>query len=176
MKKYIFALMCAASMLFVSCNGGTDVSQVDVNTLDNTTVKCWEVTMTVNSLTTTQFAWMTERMLVEQLQFQVNMSKQANVEMKATYKQANANTEDACEELNKKEENKAGNYCWEITMTYQGYSETSHVWGTEEQVKAAMQVAKDQAAAQGITGIEYSYTRTNAANNADDCYDLDERE
>jgi hypothetical protein len=58
--------------------------------------------------------------------------------------------------------------CYKITVSYAGYSASSYVWGTGNDVSAA--VAETEAAyeAAGVDGVEISYAPTSKS--AGDCY------
>ena len=67
MKKFILsAVVLATALLFTSCE--KSIQNIDPSKLDNTTFKCWKVTMKVHGVTVTDYMWATERILVESLQ------------------------------------------------------------------------------------------------------------
>lgn len=99
MKKFFaFAVLAAMTLGLASCK--KDAMNVDPSTLDNTTNKCWHFTETATvygiKVSDDGYVWCTERQLVETLQ----MAKGTGV--KATYEQASASTEEACDKLNSK--------------------------------------------------------------------------
>lgn len=96
MKKTIFAVVAIMALLLPSCKKG--VKDIDLNTLDNTTNKCWEYTYEVKvmgiSATATNYVWGTERDCVAALQL---AAKATNGD--ASYKEVAGKDEDACYEL-----------------------------------------------------------------------------
>ena len=95
MKKTIFAAVAIMALLLPSCK--KDVKDIDLNTLDNTTNKCWEYTYEVKvkgiSATITNYIWGTERECVAVLKL---AAKGANG---ASYKEVAGKDADACYEL-----------------------------------------------------------------------------
>lgn len=96
MKKFFtLAVLAAMTLGLASCK--KDAMSVDPSTLDNTTLKCWHYTKTVTvygiKVSDDGYSWCTERQLVETLQ----IAKGTGV--KATYEQASASTEEACDKL-----------------------------------------------------------------------------
>lgn len=96
MKKTIFAVVAVMALLLPSCK--KDVKDIDLNTLDNTTNKCWEFTYEVKVMgisgTATNYIWGTERECVAALQL---AAKATNGD--ASYKEVAGKNEDACYEL-----------------------------------------------------------------------------
>ena len=99
MKKTIFAVVAIMALLLPSCK--KDVKDIDLNTLDNTTNKCWEYTYEVKakgiSATITNYIWGTERECVAVLQLAAKGANGA-----ASYKEVAGKDADACYELIKK--------------------------------------------------------------------------
>ena len=94
MKKLMFALMCVVAMTLASC-GGNDPVNKRLEDCDNTVYRCWELTYTYMGASASSYTWCTEWQIVYVLQ-----ESQKNVPVgKYSYKEAPANTEEACEKL-----------------------------------------------------------------------------
>lgn len=94
MKKLYSALLCAAAaFVLVACNGSSDVKNINLDSLDDTTEKCWQCTCKAGWYSEDTFMWGTEREVV----FAMQHSEVVGV--KWSYKEASAKTEEACMEL-----------------------------------------------------------------------------
>lgn len=92
MKKTIFAVVAIMALLLPSCKKG--VKDIDLNTLDNTTNKCWEYTYKISVASVTEYIWGTERDCVAALQIATKLAGGD-----ASYKEVAGKNEDACYEL-----------------------------------------------------------------------------
>lgn len=97
----------------------------DYSNLDSTHYYCWEVTQSAYGMTKTTYHWQTEKVLV--MTFDL-------VNIDYTYKKADADDEDACDELNDSEEGEKA--CWKITLTMYGVTNVSYYWGYEAEAEA----------------------------------------
>ncbi|MCR4665322.1 MAG: hypothetical protein K5660_08160 [Paludibacteraceae bacterium] len=138
-------------------NGGKDDDEIDLNTLDNTTPKCWEVTVNYGVNTLTQYLWMTERELVETMQ----MTLKNNPYVTYTYKQAAANDVNSCTKLGGNNEgdnddedvddDNTPKFCWHITYAYNGIDMQEYMWDTEEDIK----IYAETFGVAGFTNVKY---------------------
>lgn len=94
MKKVLFAAIAAMTLLFSAC-GPKDVTNVDLNTLDNTINKCWKIVYTYSGISAASYVWCTERECVWTLQ----ESQKLVTIGKYTYEAAAASDEEACYKL-----------------------------------------------------------------------------
>ena len=97
----------------------------DYSNLDSTHYYCWEVTQSAYGMTKTTYHWQTEKVLV--MTFDL-------VNIDYTYKKADAEDEQACNEKEEKEEGEEA--CWKITLTMYGVSSVSYYWGYEAEAEA----------------------------------------
>ena len=152
-------------------NGGNDDPNhnIDPATLDNTTPKCWEVTVSYGSYSMTQFLWMTERALVESMQKQP---------LPFTYKQASANSEEACYQLGggnqgegegEEDQDDANSSCWKVTYTIYGMTFTEYMWDIEKVVSIYVQTLQKN----GMTDAKYEKS---SAKTEAECDALDDAE
>ena len=135
-------------------NGGKDDEEIDPNTLDNTTQKCWEVTVNYGSTTLTEYLWMTERELVVTMQATLK-----NTLFTFTYKQADANDASSCAKLGGNDE--GGNddeddedtphFCWHVTYYLYGVAMQEYMWETEEDIKTYAKIMETA----GGTNVKY---------------------
>lgn len=79
---------------YIFINGETenDITNIDLNTLDNIVYKCWEYTITAYGVSASSYIWATERQCVEALQRSVAY----NSNLKCTYKQASVYDAESC--------------------------------------------------------------------------------
>lgn len=85
------------ALALTSCEKlGNNIMDVDVNTLDNTTPKCWMYH--IKEFKETSYIWCTERELVELFQ-SYNASGSSN-KLTVTYEESPADDKDACEAKN----------------------------------------------------------------------------
>lgn len=91
MKKFILSVaLLATALTFTSCE--KSVQNVDASKLDNTTHKCWKVTMKVYGVKATDYIWATEQTLVKTLQ-----AEQEYAGIKSTYA-ATGKSKEQCED------------------------------------------------------------------------------
>ena len=124
----------------------------DYSKYDSVNYYCWEVTQSAYGMTKTTYHWQTEKVLV--MTFDL-------INIDYTYKKANADDEEACNELNGSEEGEEA--CWKITVSMYGVTSVSYYWGYEAEAEAQVS---------GVTsmGGSGSYERT-AADDADGCHE-----
>ena len=131
----------------------------DYDKFDNTTYKCWMVTQTAYGMDIVTYVWMTEREVNEYYD---------SMRIPYVYEPADANTEEACDEL--KENNKPGEgeeACWKITTSIMGQNSIEYTWGTEAEVQATVNAING-------TGLgTATYTKA-SANDPDSCEALND--
>lgn len=93
MKKVLLALLCIIGLAFAACTPRNDVANLDVNKLDNTVEKCWEITTTVGGYSESYHDWGTE--------YEIGLALKTAQEImgnfaKYSYKPSNAADEDSC--------------------------------------------------------------------------------
>ena len=117
------------------------------------------VTQTAYGLEVITFVWMTEREVNEYYD---------SMRIPYVYEPADANTEEACDEL--KENNKPGEgeeACWKITTSIMGQNSIEYTWGTEAEVQATVNAING-------TGLgTATYTKA-SANDPDSCEALND--
>ena len=184
MKKFLFALVCFAAMLFAGCKGGNDnnplkdgtkaseLTKEQIEKLDNTTEKCWHVveTITVSTYTETEewYDWCTEQEIAKAVKLAYDLEKIGQYEI--AYKEASANDDAACKKLDdavrggEDDNNPSGGgvkQCWEIwynaSVVYPHYT-LLYVWYTEEEVNFYI------ASLKANTGVDYQASKVDAAN------------
>ena len=97
MKKILFAIFAMFALALTSCEKlGNNIMDVDVNTLDNTTPKCWMYH--IKEFKETSYIWCTERELVEL--FQSYNARGSSNKLTVTYEESPADDKDACEAKN----------------------------------------------------------------------------
>jgi hypothetical protein len=97
MKKFLFAIIAVATFALTGCEkSGINVMDVDLNTLDNTTPKCW--VYHIKEVKETSYIWCTERELVEIFQGYNNSGTENSLTV--TYEESAADDQDACEAKN----------------------------------------------------------------------------
>lgn len=120
----------------------------DYSEYDDTVEKCWEVTASFGVMSVTEYAWMTERQLVQ--------AYDAAAGANYSYKLADAADKDACEALGdddpddpenpdnpdnpddpdpEKPQGEKG--CWLLSYTINGQTISAYQWMTEEEAKEA---------------------------------------
>ena len=160
MKKLFYALLVLAGVTMFTACGNEKPNEIDLSKLDNTTNKCWQLTVKVGTQSEVSYVWGTEYMVGLAVE-----ATRKKVGDKATisYKEADAKDEDACERLNPDYEEEA---CWKITYGSAAFSQTVYMWDDEEDVKAFIAVYT----AQGMTA---SYEKADAKDE-DACEKLNE--
>lgn len=127
----------------------------DYSEYDDTTAKCWEVTVSVMGSTATSYVWCTERALVQSYD---------SMGYNYSYIVADANDEDACSELGQDTHpgETGEESCWLVSTTFNGYTETAYMWETEETIQRYVS---------GVTsaGGSASYQKSDASDR-DACY------
>lgn len=102
------ALMCVAALAFASCGGKTSISDpnsIDLSKYDkNADPCCWEITMAYSegsvSDTETGYTWSNEYEVAAMLKLELAAASiLPGVKVTASWKKADANTEEACFEL-----------------------------------------------------------------------------
>ncbi len=97
MKKILFAIFTVVTLVLTSCEKlNTNVMDVDLNSLDNTTPKCWMYH--IKEFKQTSYMWCTERELVEVFQSYNNSGTENKLTV--TYEESPANNKEACEAKN----------------------------------------------------------------------------
>ena len=136
-----------------------DPDPKDYSQYDDTTPKCWEVTASAFSMTTTEFVWLTERQLVMSLD-----AAGSNY----SYKPAAANDHDACEALNGSDPDpdpdpdpQGEKGCWLLSYTVAGQTISAYAWLTEAEAKEA------------VAAVNGTYEK-NTASTADACEALND--
>ena len=137
----------------------TPPDPVDYDKFDNLTYRCWMVTQTAYGMDIVTYVWMTEREVNEYYD---------SMRIPYVYEPADANTEEACDEL--KENNKPGEgeeACWKITTSIMGQNSIEYTWGTEAEVQATVNAING-------TGLgTATYTKA-SANDPDSCEALND--
>ncbi|MBQ7663955.1 MAG: hypothetical protein IJS43_01885 [Bacteroidaceae bacterium] len=132
-KKLYLALLCVAAITFTSCGNdvvkGSTVDNIDLETLDNTTEKCWEITASKGKISETTYDWGTERQIVAYLQ---EAQKIIGSVATYSYKANNAKNEEACLA---QDENYEPRSCWKVSYEAYGTSFTMYTWDSEEGAK-----------------------------------------
>ena len=93
MKKVLLALLCIIGLAFAACTPRNNVENLDVNKLDNTVEKCWEITTTVGGYSESYHEWGTE--------YEIGLALKTAQEImgnlaKYSYKPSNAADEESC--------------------------------------------------------------------------------
>ena len=119
-----------------------DPDPEDYSQYDDTTPKCWEVTVSVAGVELTEFIWQTERKLV--------MSLDRAGYTVYSYKAASADDEDSCEALNGGDpypdpdpdpdpDPQGEKGCWLLSYTVAGQTISAYAWLTEAEAKEAVE-------------------------------------
>jgi hypothetical protein len=138
--------------------GGNPDQPKDYSKFDNTTYKCWQVIQSAYGMDITNYVWMTERQLNEEFD---------KMGLQYTYSEADANDEDACNELKENSNPTEGEEaCWKITSTVMGQTSVTYYWGTESEAQAQVNAINGK----GVGTA--SYEKSNAAD-PDACDALD---
>ncbi len=187
MKKALFALMCAAAVIFAGCNkatnplsGGTkgsSLSDQEIQKMDNKTEKCWHVAESVvvsgYSETEHHYFWGTEQEVATMVKASYDASKLMVVgDYEIAYvEETSAKNEDACDKLDREaEKNNGGDdddpdaECWQVTYKTAGMDITlGYMWMSEEAIEEYV------AALKKTSGIDYSYKKISDAKDEDSC-------
>lgn len=128
----------------------------DYEQYDNSTFKCWKVTIKSYGTELVNYVWSSERVLVKTMDESAQIGK-----FTYTYEESDANDQDSCEaqDAGEREETEA---CWKMIVTIAGQTDESYYWGTE--AEAQVQVNAINSTGMGTA----SYTKA-SANDPDSC-------
>lgn len=93
MKKVLLALLCVIGLAFAACTTRNGVENLNVDKLDNTVEKCWEITCTVSGYSESYHEWGTEYAIGLALK---NAQELMGNLAKYSYKPSNASDEESC--------------------------------------------------------------------------------
>ena len=122
--------MVLAVALFTASCGEDKPQEIDLSKLDNTTAKCWEITVKVMGIPVTTYAWGTEREVVGAVQLS---QEYVGKSIKLTWKENSAKSEEACERQNPDYEPHS---CWKLTRYMSTATIVEYEWDSEEGIKA----------------------------------------
>lgn len=184
MKKALFALMCAAAVIFAGCNkatnplsGGTKASTLtseQIQNMDNKTEKCWHVAIqgVAGGQTATEhsYYWATEQEVAKMVKVEYEAAKRLGVvgDYEVAYvEETSAKNEDACDKLDR-EARKANEdpdaECWQVTYQMAGMEMTlGYMWMNEDAIEEYV------AALKKASGVDYSYKKISDAKDEDSC-------